>query len=447
MKRLTAVLVTIVLVILMLYPLGKLFERKSSVNKNHDFIAQKENFDILFLGTSHVINGIYPMELWQEYGMVSYNLGAHASPMPSSYWILRNALDHTTPKLVVLDCMMLDRDRLLPPKPNFLHQALDAFPISPTKIQGVWDITREGGEDENGVPLSPTKLRMELLWDFSIYHSRWSSIDRNDVRPLYSWEMGAESLVGIADPVDSDPYDEGINFDENCNGVLYAKKIIEECQNRGIRVMMMSMPAPAYEQRDYEVAAASAKICEEYNIPFWDPREDGLIDPVTDSFDENSHLNPSGARKTTKALGAFIRNHFDVPDRRGDSAYGKWNSYYDRYMLFKQNNLESYRELPLYLMQLYDDTLDVTIDVCDPGILKDEMTVRLLRNLGIELEKLNAGTTVVHVIPGEDPEYMKREETDPDTANAFSAKEDECKIRIVVKNRSNGEVFNTFEAE
>jgi hypothetical protein len=61
-------------------------ERKASDFKYANFFEQDEDFDVLFFGTSHVINGIFPMELWNEYGIVSYNFGGHGNEIATSYW-------------------------------------------------------------------------------------------------------------------------------------------------------------------------------------------------------------------------------------------------------------------------------------------------------------------------------------------------------------------------
>jgi hypothetical protein len=61
-------------------------ERKASDFKYANFFEQDEDFDVLFFGTSHVINGIFPMELWNDYGIVSYNFGGHGNEIATSYW-------------------------------------------------------------------------------------------------------------------------------------------------------------------------------------------------------------------------------------------------------------------------------------------------------------------------------------------------------------------------
>ena len=68
-------------------------ERKDSRDKFAQFYEAEENIDVLFLGSSHVLNGIFPMELWNEYGIVSYNMAGHGNRMILKYWILMNALE------------------------------------------------------------------------------------------------------------------------------------------------------------------------------------------------------------------------------------------------------------------------------------------------------------------------------------------------------------------
>lgn len=87
-------------------------ERKSSYIKNEMYIqeAEKEHVDVFFLGSSHVINGINPVQLYDEQGITAYNLGGYGSVLLSSYWQFRLALERRIPDLVVIDAYMLEND-------------------------------------------------------------------------------------------------------------------------------------------------------------------------------------------------------------------------------------------------------------------------------------------------------------------------------------------------
>lgn len=51
------------------------------------FYQEPENtVETIFLGPSTVVNGISPMELYQDYGFCTYNLGMEQQPVLASYY-------------------------------------------------------------------------------------------------------------------------------------------------------------------------------------------------------------------------------------------------------------------------------------------------------------------------------------------------------------------------
>ena len=86
-KMLRAVLFCAVLA-LMFFGTYRLLERKDGRVRVEPFAKEESDIDVLFFGTSHVVDGIYPMELWKDYGIASYNLGFNQCTMPTAYWLL-----------------------------------------------------------------------------------------------------------------------------------------------------------------------------------------------------------------------------------------------------------------------------------------------------------------------------------------------------------------------
>ena len=168
-KQIIGTFMTLLLTVLLLSVLTSVTERKASREKYRDFFTQKEDFDVLFLGTSHVINAIYPMELWKDYGIVSYNFGGHGSQIATTYWTLKNALDYTNPKLVVMDCLSLSSAKKGNDVFSFFHQAFDSFPLTYNKLSAIWDLLDDPGLDEtivNGTARESDEPRTKigLLW-------------------------------------------------------------------------------------------------------------------------------------------------------------------------------------------------------------------------------------------------------------------------------------------
>ncbi len=73
-RRISATVCFAVLFIIIVSKISDIFERKYSYSKYYDFYQQKQDFDVLFLGTSHVLNAVYPMELWRDHGIIIWQI-------------------------------------------------------------------------------------------------------------------------------------------------------------------------------------------------------------------------------------------------------------------------------------------------------------------------------------------------------------------------------------
>ena len=67
--------------------------RDDSERKYGPFFEDKNGFDVLFFGTSRVLDGITPMELWRDYGITAYNMGNNSEPLGMTKWTLDLASD------------------------------------------------------------------------------------------------------------------------------------------------------------------------------------------------------------------------------------------------------------------------------------------------------------------------------------------------------------------
>ena len=375
-----------------------LLELKTSDEKYADFFKQKEPFDVLFLGTSHVINGVFPMELWNNHGIVSYNLGGHGNQIGTTYWVMKNALDYTSPKLAVIDCLSLRIDRKVSIKFSQVHHSLDAFPLSRNKIRAVWDLLDDPKmdailADEKTDTGTESRTKIGLLWDFSVYHARWNELKKDDFQPSPNKEKGAESrLAVVRGKMTPIPPEQKSKPDTTAE--RYLRKMIEECRDRGIEVLLIYIPfqASVYEQ---EEANRASDIAREYGLNYINFLNMDLVDFQTDLYDNNSHLNASGARKVTAYLGDYLKSHYDLPDRRTDEAYSFWADDYEAYEALKNQNLKKQTSLINYLMLLSGDALDIAIDVRKPEAFENRWILSLMNNIGIDKTALDLNTRFI----------------------------------------------------
>lgn len=368
-RRLTATVCFCVLLAAVLGATQRLFERKYSYTKYYDFYHQEQDFDVLFLGTSHVLDAVYPMELWRDYGIVSYNMANHSENICTNYWQLRNALRYTKPEVVVIDLYAVDGDAKVNEK--YLHNFLDGVPFSPLKVEIVWDL------------LEPDK-RVEYLFNLSLYHSRWEELGAEDLKPSRGLEKGAElrDEVTINVPpslIPQDEYDPAERLNKQ-----YLQKIIDLCKEQDIEVILMYIPytMPEGHQR---VANWGYVAAEKNGIPYLNfVYEDLAINYATDCADEGHHLNASGARKLTDYLGNYISANYDVQDHREDQAYSFWHQDYNEYKELKRERLDGQQNAWSYLMQLNDRDYLTKIYAADSNyVYRDSEMKELVGNIEV----------------------------------------------------------------
>ena len=75
MKRILGVILWLIVFAIGLFALDDVMRRDDSERKYGSFFKDTQGFDVFFLGTSHVMDAVYPIEMWRDYGITSYNLG------------------------------------------------------------------------------------------------------------------------------------------------------------------------------------------------------------------------------------------------------------------------------------------------------------------------------------------------------------------------------------
>lgn len=317
-------------------------ERKNSASKYSDFWEQPEEYDVWFMGTSHIYYAIHPMELWNQYGIRAYDLAAPSSQMPQTYWTMMCALQYSQPKVIVLDTYKLhidtkhQRDRVP-------HSGMDSIPFSITKMKGICDIFETWEE------------RFEYLCKFSIYHNRWEELKESDFNVSCSITKGARFKNKMIDRSDYQRIPKEDMSNTDTVGFLYLRKIIEECQRRGIELILIDLPFCSDKEQQRAINAVP-KIAEEYSITFLNlAYEEGLVDYGVD-FGDESHVNLLGAKKLTQYIGDYLSEHCSLTDyRKSAEVAEKWNQEWGQYSELKLQKMQKTSKIKQYVQWLTDD--------------------------------------------------------------------------------------------
>lgn len=368
--------------LLLIAGLSHVFEYKGSREKLAPFFECAEQLDVLFFGDSHAYSAIYPMELWADYGITAYNLSNYNLTIPLSYWVMHNALRVCQPKVVVLDVNQVWEQAKLCASSSDVHTALDGFPMSRTKLKAIFDLTDDPlFTDDKGQRYMD--LRSEFIYPFIKYHTRWNDLTAQDLKPHYNQELGGERNIAVALP---EPYEiTSAAADEQGFGFIYLRRFIEDCQSRGIRVLLTNLPYPCPNNNEEQLYTnAVVYTAEEYGVEYLDfVYMDQIVDYRTDCYDPASHLNPSGAWKVTDFIGQHLSETYGLPDHRGEAAYAAWDSDYAAY---REQKLESICQEPdpyAFLMLLADPSFSTVLLLPENSAVHgDDLAMQLLQNAG-----------------------------------------------------------------
>lgn len=383
------------------------------------YAEEKNSIDVLICGTSHASKAIFPMELYEKYGIKSYNLSTSSQSVEVAYYILSEALKTQTPKVFVYDISCLYKESVT--KANWLY-ALDEMHFGKNKIAFAREYQRsaENG-DESG---------RELLIPLLRYHTRWKELDSQDFTELFSdkhyygkggqinsiiadAEISVEEMNLIENELQQNTeqveyvYDNGKVCEKKEEDIVYNISIPEKnivwlktikalCEEKGISFLAVKVPAVDFPQ-SYEAAWTAEKyrtmrsLCDECGITFYDFQYDAgvNIDWSSDTPDKGRHLNLLGAQKVSVDLGRYLKKQYELPEER--------NEQWDRDLLSYQKvrkiaQLQLERDFTTYINMLANEYQDkvILISAADDMTagLKDDISE--LRVLGLQADFTDA---------------------------------------------------------
>lgn len=342
--------------------------------KNTPFIREDRQYDVLFFGTSHVVNSVFPMQLWRDYGITSYNLAIHGGSIASSYWMLETALDYQKPKVAVMDVLLTKSNYMQTDLP-MAHAAMDPFPLSMTKLRAIWDI------------YDSPKDRAELLFPLDVFHNRWKDLDTEMLKRGFgetevSPEKGGESRIRVYPLEEPLVVDASDVADEWTEGLRYLEKFIRLCQQEGIAPVITYLPyRGAGDAEEQRYSNAAIRLAQSLGAETVDLQHGDLIDDDTDWYDDGGHTNPLGAKKITGALGEYLTAAHALPDHR-DS--GDWAADYEAYYAYQADHLQKTEDLWSTLALLSVEDFTATVEIA-PDYDMDPVTQKLLDAQGDRL--------------------------------------------------------------
>ena len=289
---------------------------------------EEDSIDTFIVGSSQVISGVAPLQLYQEEGIRAYTIGSGHQPVMGSYYLLKNAL-LTQPniKTVVLEVTELF---VQSNEPSY-RKVFDYLPLTSVKWEGIQERIRwaELQEEEQGTEGAPSAA--EYVLPILAYHDRWSELTYDDFTYPFQdtpIQIRGQSLLvdqGARDTYQPlDPASTAVCAEPKAEALYFLRAFCAFCQEQGISLVLLKTPRMDWSIEQYNTVNAVAK---EYSVPYLDFNTASLnraigFDYATDILKgSETHLNLSGAGRLTAYLGDYLTRHCPVLDVRTNPAY------------------------------------------------------------------------------------------------------------------------------
>lgn len=288
----------------------------------HNFYEQDENIDYIYLGSSHVFNGVVPEILDRKTGENHYNMATTDQRLRESYYIIKEAAHRNRLKGVYLDLYFListegkgNYDNLSAVSGGWVN--LDYRKLSLDRLDTFFHLNSPEYYISAAFPF--TRYREHLCDVEWIY-----SIQKNKKRPEYrSYQYKWESENDKAEYTEKGYFYHTLEMENPClrmedvptdmrmtgDAEEYLRKIIEFCRKEGIEITLFQAPVYkvetiAYEEYD-EYTAGVKEIAEEYQVEYYDfnlAKEEYFPIQEMKYFVDMGHLNAEGADLFTNFL-------------------------------------------------------------------------------------------------------------------------------------------------
>jgi hypothetical protein len=282
--------------------------------------------DVVYIGASRVNQFWAPMEAYKRHGLVSANCTASGLPQQFTKFVTQEALKSQSPKLLLISLDTFSTITNLHDVDSNIRYVTDSFRYSFERLQAI----------ERGIPNKKSTLGYHL--DIAKYHTNVENLLKkncwryafiyNDTKVINGLDgyFFIESVSSIEYPYYHDisemPLSDSVNS--------YYLDLIKYVNGLDMNIIFTISPHGRDESEQKRInymrrIATESSIIFLSGNDFFD--EIGLDSQI--DFYNRSHTNIFGAVKYTEWLCRYLKNHYDLPDRRGDYRYADWDLAYE----------------------------------------------------------------------------------------------------------------------
>ena len=364
MKKIIIITIFILITIILFMKYESIITNKIYVYNVKQYYNERNDIDVFFLGSSKIYYAISPMEIWNKYGIISYNRGSSGQYYKLSYLFLEELLSKYAPKVVIFDITYLESLTFGNKYTGISLSNMENNLFKLYSYKYIYDNTSSIIENANTI---------------NMFHSRWTELNRYDFTYDSFWKgRFSGTYVGKAwDRLHKiNPQIKYTNYNISAtelktDTIKYANMMVDLASKYNSNIIFIKMPYRTFEKALQEDKAFELYAKEKgwifinYNLMY-----DELKFDFNRDFMDVNHLNLYGGRKVMEHLIPYIIKHYNIPNRKNDPKYASWNEDYIKYA--RAINREEIRELKSFKEwqnQAYYDNYTIFISTNGDNVL------------------------------------------------------------------------------
>ena len=279
------------------------------------------SLDAIFVGASNVHAFWQPAVGWNERGIAVYNLSFDSMPIMCFRYLIAEARKKQPNALFIINFNAF-KNRAAADTIERFHGIVDYMPMSFEKIRFVNDIGRQSGFS--------AMERLELLFPFIRFHSRWNS--------LQSWSYGTKEDKYKGSLTKKDYIWKVVDVTEQykvySDAVTEPKDgakqvlidLLDYLDREHVNALFVKVPQALRKEHQGRM-----NLLEELLISRGYPCLDLLseyetigINPYRDFYNTH-HTNVRGALKVSRKMADYLVENYHFADKRGQAEYADWD--------------------------------------------------------------------------------------------------------------------------
>ena len=294
------------------------------------FFNEPDNsLDVVYIGGSASFVYWEPLKAFEDYGIASYNFGTNTIQPEIYLYRIKEVLKSQDPELIIIDARAFEyRESVQPPSEVAYRNAIAGAPLSPERFDFIETYVPKLAQLYPDKPTVSDTLPYHL--DLFKYHTRTT-----DFRNEYSLKMATGTyrnpfkgfyFVPKAEPIPQYDYATDLAVTPAADTVDILDRLISFLHTTGKKYLFIVSPYSEQQSHKAIFNYLDRRVTEAGYV-FLDTNDHAeamALDYDTDFYNYN-HVNIFGADKYTDFLSRYIKEHYELPDRRTDEKYASWH--------------------------------------------------------------------------------------------------------------------------